>query len=151
MTRSVRARWTNGIVLFALAVAMAWVGRGGPVLWGVVVPVLYAAAGLWACPIGDRTTLSQAEVQALPPDRRPVVVYARPGCSWCLRLRLALLGHRPQPIWVDVWDDDDASAFVRAANDGNETVPTVVIDGQPVTNPPPGRVRAALREHAPTG
>jgi glutaredoxin len=46
---------------------------------------------------------------------------------------------------VNIWRDRDAAAYVRSVADGNETVPTVVIDGQPVVNPPPKRVVAALR------
>ena len=47
-------------------------------------------------------------------------------------------------VWVDVWADPDASAYVRSVNDGNEVVPTVVIDGVPHTNPSPREVRVAL-------
>ncbi len=43
-------------------------------------------------------------------------------------------------MWVNVWQDADAAAFVRSVNDGNETVPTVVIDGIPATNPDPQAV-----------
>jgi hypothetical protein len=49
-------------------------------------------------------------------DGRPTVFW-RPGCKYWLRLR------------------------IRAANDGNETVPTVVVAGQPHTNPDPAWVR----------
>lgn len=143
MTRSTKARWTNAAVLVGLAVAMAVVSVGDPA-WGIAVPLLYAAAGLWASPIGDRTTHAHAEVQAMSPGERPVVVYARPGCSFCLRLRLYLLGG-PQPVWVDIWDDPEAAAFVRSVNDGDETVPTVVVADEATTNPPPGQVRDALR------
>lgn len=148
MTRSRRTRWINGGVMLALAVAMAVFSRGDGLFWGVVLPLLYAGAGLWASPIGDRATRTHAQVLDLPADHRPVVVYARPGCSWCLRLRLALLG-RPQPTWVDIWDDDEAAAFVRSVNDGNETVPTVVIAGHPHTNPPPREVLRAVQSTAP--
>ena len=41
--------------------------------------------------------------------------------------------------WVDIWADDDAAAYVRMVNDGNETVPTVVIDGVPPHQPQPVR------------
>lgn len=143
MTRSTRSRWTNAAVLAALAVAMVAVSVGDGVFWSVVVPLLYVGGAVWASPIGDCTTLDQAEVVALPADRRRVVVYARPGCSYCFRLRVALLTG-PQPVWVDIWDDPEAAAFVREVNHGDETVPTVVIDGEMHTNPPPGMVRAAL-------
>jgi glutaredoxin len=47
---------------------------------------------------------------------------------------------------VTIWRDPDAAAFVRSVASGNETVPTVVIGGQSVVNPPPRVVVAALRE-----
>jgi mycoredoxin len=47
-------------------------------------------------------------------------------------------------VWVDVWADADASAYVRSVNGGDEVVPTVVIGGVAHTNPPPGEVRAAV-------
>lgn len=74
-----------------------------------------------------------------------VVVYFRDGCPFCARLRMALRRHRDRVTWVDIWADDDARAYVASVNDGNETVPTVVIDGVPHTNPAPSVVVAAVR------
>lgn len=74
-----------------------------------------------------------------------VTVYWRPGCVFCQRLRLVLAWHHLRPLMVNIWRDPDAAAFVRSVADGNETVPTVVIDGEAVVNPPPRRVVAALR------
>ena len=45
---------------------------------------------------------------------------------------------------MTAWADDEASAYVRSVNDGDEVVPTVVIAGTPRTNPPPREVLAAL-------
>lgn len=73
-----------------------------------------------------------------------VVVYWRKGCPFCQRLRLRLGTQVREVVWVDVWADPDASAYVRSVNDGNEVVPTVVIGGVPHTNPPPREVLAAL-------
>jgi mycoredoxin len=64
---------------------------------------------------------------------------------FCLRLRLILRLHRLSVHQVNIWADPDAAAFVRSVADGNETVPTVVVDGRPMVNPGPGRVVAALR------
>jgi len=50
--------------------------------------------------------------------------------------------------WINIWQDADAAAFVRSVAGGNETVPTVIIDGQAVVNPPPRRVVAAARRGA---
>jgi glutaredoxin len=73
-----------------------------------------------------------------------VVVYWRKGCPFCQLLRLRLGRRVRDVVWVDVWADPEASAYVRSVNGGDEVVPTVVIDGRPHTNPPPARVLAAL-------
>ncbi len=80
-----------------------------------------------------------------PLGRPPVTVYWRPGCIFCIRLRLVLRWHRLRPAMVNIWRDPGAAAFVRSVASGNETVPTVVIGGQPVVNPSPRVVVAALR------
>ncbi|MEV6947163.1 glutaredoxin domain-containing protein [Streptomyces sp. NPDC051172] len=80
-------------------------------------------------------------------DGRPVVFW-RPGCTYCLRLRLRLGRSARQLYWVDIWRDPAAAAAVREANDGNETVPTVVVAGRPHTNPDPAWVREQLSPSA---
>lgn len=62
-----------------------------------------------------------------------------------MRLRLVLRWHRLHPRMINIWRDPEAAAYVRSVADGNETVPTVVIDGRPVVNPSPHAVVAALR------
>lgn len=73
-----------------------------------------------------------------------VVVYFRARCLFCERLRTSLGRRGRNAVWVDIWKDPDAAAYVRSVNDGNETVPTVVIGGRAHTNPAPSVVRAAL-------
>lgn len=85
--------------------------------------------------------------EALARAERGVAVYWRPGCPFCVRLRIAVRKQRAQIAWVDIWQDDAGRAYVAGVNDGNETVPTVVIDGTPHTNPSPGVVKAALAAH----
>jgi glutaredoxin len=76
-------------------------------------------------------------------DGRPVVFW-RPGCVYCLRLRMRL-GRRARRLhWVDIWRDPAGAAAVRAVNDGNETVPTVFVSGRPHVNPDPRWVREQL-------
>lgn len=111
--------------------------------------VAYAAGGLalvwWTSPLrGGRTTTHQ-EVLAMPESERPVVVYWRPGCGFCQRLKFALGADGERATWVNIWQDAEAAAYVRSVNDGNETVPTVVIDGIPHTNPQADLVKAALQ------
>ncbi|WP_318216589.1 glutaredoxin domain-containing protein [Streptomyces sp. SCL15-6] len=76
-------------------------------------------------------------------DGRPIVFW-RPGCKYCMRLRIRLGGSARQLHWVNIWRDPAGAAAVRAANDGNETVPTVAVAGQPHTNPDPAWVREQL-------
>ncbi len=70
-----------------------------------------------------------------------IVVYARPGCPFCLTLRAGLrrsgLADR-----INIWDDPAAAAFVRSVAGGNETVPTVVVGDVHLVNPSARRVRA---------
>ncbi|MER7482509.1 glutaredoxin domain-containing protein [Streptomyces sp. NPDC126510] len=76
-------------------------------------------------------------------DGRPVVFW-RPGCTYCLRLRIRLGRNASRLHWVDIWRDPAGAAAVREVNDGNETVPTVVVDGRSHTNPDPAWVRSRL-------
>ncbi|MGW5369377.1 glutaredoxin domain-containing protein [Streptomyces sp. NPDC004009] len=76
-------------------------------------------------------------------DGRPVV-YWRPGCTYCMRLRFRLGRSARELHWVNIWRDPAGAAAVRAANGGDETVPTVVVAGRPHTNPDPAWVRARL-------
>jgi len=86
---------------------------------------------------------SAAEGAAAAADGR-VVIYWRRGCPFTKRLRMVVGKRGAKAVWVDIWADPDGAAYVRSVNDGNETVPTVVIDGKPHTNPSPFKVRAAL-------
>ncbi|WP_330300981.1 glutaredoxin domain-containing protein [Streptomyces sp. NBC_00503] len=73
-----------------------------------------------------------------------ITVYWRPGCTYCMKLRLGLWLTRTPYDKVNIWKDPDAAAFVRSVADGNETVPTVVVgDGPAVVNPSLRELRAA--------
>jgi hypothetical protein len=63
-------------------------------------------------------------------------------------MRLMLWLRRVPARWINIWKDPAAAEFVRSVANGNETVPTVIIDGEAVVNPPPRRVIAAARGQA---
>jgi glutaredoxin-like protein len=65
----------------------------------------------------------------------PITVYSRPGCPYCFRLRYGLRRRGVQFTEVNIWTDADAAAAVRAVAGGNETVPTVHVDGRWLVNP----------------
>ncbi len=77
-----------------------------------------------------------------------VAIYWRPGCAYCLTMKVAVRRYADRARWVNVSRDPDGAAFVRSVNHGDETVPTVMLGGTPVTNPSPGRVRATLADTA---
>ncbi|MGP2440313.1 glutaredoxin domain-containing protein [Streptomyces sp. JW3] len=90
------------------------------------------------------TGAAQARLRSAA-DGRPVV-YWRSGCKYCMRLRIRLGRDARRLHWVDIWRDPAAAAAVRAVNDGNETVPTVVVAGRSYVNPDPEWVRRQLPE-----
>lgn len=116
-------RWGFGLAVLLLGLVIAW----------------------WISPWRGGRTLTHAQVEAMEVSQRPVVVYWRPGCQYCARLRSAMRRHQGDGAhWVNIWQDRDAAAFVRSVNDGNETVPTVMIDEEAHTNPEPALVLARL-------
>lgn len=56
-----------------------------------------------------------------------VIVYWRPGCSFCAALLDALDRAGLAYQRSNIWDDPDAARVVREAANGNEVVPTVRI------------------------
>jgi mycoredoxin len=111
----------------------------------VLIPLAIALViAWWLSPLNGRWGTRHRDVVAHP-ESHPVVIYWRPGCVYCLRLRGVLGSDRRRATWISIWSDEEAAAFVRSINDGNETVPTVRIGEQVHTNPEPDLVRAALR------
>ena len=52
-----------------------------------------------------------------------VEVLRRPGCPFCVRLRVDLKLRRVRATWRNIWEDQEAREFVRSVNGGDETVP----------------------------
>lgn len=75
--------------------------------------------------------------------------YWRPGCGFCMRLERGLTNAGVPMEKHNIWDDPDHAAVVRGHANGNETVPTVVIDGVALVNPSTDEVLAVLSEKAP--
>lgn len=111
--------------------------RDGAWLVGIAVGAAMLFYSWWISPYKGGRTTRHREVVAMPEQDRPVVIYWRPGCGFCARLRSTLGDRAEEAQWVNIWQDKQAAEFVRSVNDGNEVVPTVVLDGIPVTNPNP--------------
>lgn len=137
-------RWLWPILVAVLTWPLWDMVRSGQPILAVVYGAVAAAIAWWINPWRGRNRLSQHEIAAVIDDPHRVVIYWRPGCMYCARLRLTLGRAGRRATWINIWQDPEAAAFVRSVNDGNETVPTVVLDGIPHTNPDPGRVRDRL-------
>ncbi|WP_055716945.1 glutaredoxin domain-containing protein [Streptomyces torulosus] len=130
-------------VLCGSAVVAAQIVKGDVGTAAVLLVVFLALAGVNS-PLVFPKSIGAIEAQRRSAvDGRPVVFW-RPGCTYCIRLRLRLGRSARRAYWVNIWRDPAGAAEVRVANDGNETVPTVVVAGRPHTNPDPGWVREQL-------
>lgn len=128
-------------------VATTLVASGRPGKAAALLPLLLLPAAVTSPLVFPRSIGALEAQRRSAADGRPVV-YWRPSCAYCLRLRLRLGRSARQAHWVNIWRDPAGAAAVRAVNDGNETVPTVVVAGRPHTNPDPAWVRGQLSPSA---
>ncbi|MFJ7967290.1 glutaredoxin domain-containing protein [Streptomyces sp. NPDC096324] len=133
------------LVLCGSAVATGMVLKGTPATAAVLLLAFLALAGVNSPLIFPRSIDAGEAQRRSAVDGRPIV-YWRPGCTYCIRLRLRLGRTARRLHWVNIWRNPAGAAEVRAANDGNETVPTVVVGGRPHTNPDPHWVREKLSD-----
>jgi hypothetical protein len=82
----------------------------------IVVLVLTCTPVAFPRSPGDAAGRADARARGVP------LIYWRPGCTFCVRLRLMLGRAGRRAVWVNVRRDPAASARVRSVNDGNETV-----------------------------
>ena len=123
-------RWRPALVNAGSALVLAVVGL--VVERRLSVPVLVAVAfalgwAWWVSPLRrGRPHVPHREAMAggSPHD---LIVYWRPGCSYCMRLWRALDDDvRAQVTWVNVMADIDGSRYIRQFHDGDMVTPTAV-------------------------
>ena len=79
-----------------------------------------------------------------------LVVYRRDHCGYCRSLERALRAAGVDYDRRDIYADPEAAEFVRSVNNGNETVPTVVLgNGEVRTNPKPKELLRDLGVESP--
>jgi len=130
-------RWLLAAVVLMLGVVLA-LTSGWPFLVG------FAALSVAASPLVFPRSIPAAEARRRSASDGRAIVYWRPGCPFCVRLRATLGVRSRRAYWVDIWRDPDGAAAVREVADGNETVPTVILAGRPYVNPDPRWLRSAL-------
>ena len=76
-------------------------------------------------------------------------MYSTPWCGYCHRLKSQLDSEGIAYEIVDIERQPEAALIVESANNGNQTVPTLVYsDGTAQTNPSLAQVKAKIAELA---
>ena len=142
-------RWGLSIGAFAVALAFGVAELlAGDVVAAVGLFALFAVVAILVSPRAFPASVTDAQARALSAkDGRPIV-YWRPGCPYCMRLRATVGRDARRLHWVDIWTDPEGAASVRAVANGNETVPTVIAGGEAMVNPSPEIVRELVRNAA---
>jgi mycoredoxin len=139
---SVLRSWRLALIMLLVGVVIGGVSAaGGSRGLAVVQLAVFVVLAALCSPLAFPRSVSIDEAAR----RGKPIVYWRPGCQYCLRLRLTLTGVTGRASWVNIWTDPAAAAAVRAVAGGNETVPTVVVGGEGRVNPDPRWVRDRLR------
>ena len=137
----VTRRWALSVITLLAGglAAVSWMtsstGLGvGLLLVFVVLAWLYSP-WFFPRPVSAAEAARRSQIDGKP------IVFWRPGCRYCLRLRIRLRAAARGLHWVDIWLDQAAAELVRGYADGNETVPTVLVGGRAYINPDPSWVR----------
>jgi mycoredoxin len=141
----VTRRWGLAGLVAVLGVLLA--GRqlaAGSLLLAAVYVVAFGVVAVLVSPRAFPRSVTDASARASSAlDGRPIV-YWRPGCPYCVRLRTTLGRDAGRLHWVDIWNDPAGAATVRGVTGGDETVPTVVAADRSYVNPAPALVRGLL-------
>ncbi|HET6482426.1 MAG TPA: glutaredoxin domain-containing protein [Actinoplanes sp.] len=138
-------RWRSALVLATSGLLIgALLAVDGSPLAGLAVFVVFALVAALVSPAAFPGSVTDAAARAAQASDGHPIIYWRPGCPFCLRLRTALARAARDYHWVDIWSDPSGAATVRSIADGNETVPTVVTPQQSYVNPSPHLVRGLI-------
>ncbi|QII05175.1 hypothetical protein BH93_07095 [Rhodococcoides fascians A25f] len=129
-----------GIAALAAVAGFALVNFGNIASSIVVIVLAVVFLLVLTTPVLYPRSLSDDASRVLAAQNSVPLVYWRPGCIFCLRLRVALLLRGKKAVWTSIREDPAAAARVRSVNDGNETVPTVFAASEHRTNPNPSWV-----------
>jgi mycoredoxin len=80
-------------------------------------------------------------------SKEHLTMYTTPWCGYCQRLKKQLASAQVEFIEINIEEDPTAVQIVEKANEGNQTVPTLVFsDGTAMTNPSAQSVISKLDE-----
>ncbi|GAA4346786.1 mycoredoxin [Angustibacter luteus] len=84
-----------------------------------------------------------------PPPAGTITMFSTTWCGYCRRLKTLLDREGIGYTEVNIETDEDSATFVEQANEGNQTVPTLLFpDGSVATNPSLDEVKARLEAAA---
>ncbi len=139
---TVIGRWWPPVIVALGAVAVLIASNG---LVGIVIAVLLGGYALMVSPaIYPKSADLQVALERATAGQAPLVFW-KPGCRYCIRLRLAVGRTGRRMSWIDSSVDKQAQAIVRSKNGGDHTTPTVMFNDQTRTNPDVAWVRTLLR------
>lgn len=139
-------RWWPAVFL-TLAAVVFFAGEtvGGHLLVGVVaaVPLLVFAWLISPALYPASEDLEKARHRAM--QGRAPLVFWKPGCTYCILMRVRVGFAGSKVSWVDSSVDEAARSVVRSLNGGNHTTPTVMFRDESRTNPDAAWVRSLVR------
>ena len=84
-----------------------------------------------------------------PPPAGTITMFSTTWCGYCRRLKTLMDREGIGYTEVNIETDEDSATFVEQANEGNQTVPTLLFpDGSVATNPSLDEVKARLEAAA---
>jgi mycoredoxin len=145
----VKRRWSSSFLLVVAAVVIGGADLVAGSRWtalGIFVFLLVAAVVV--SPRAFPRPMTDQAARVASDDDGRAIVYWRPGCPYCLRLRARLGRDARHLLWVDIWADPEGAASVREVTGGDETVPTVIAGHRFFVNPDVDVVRGLVRARA---
>lgn len=126
-------RWKSALINAGsgLAVVVLGVILEGGLSW----PILLAAAialgwGWWVSPLRRAQPHVDHADAGSAAGPHGVIVYWRPGCSYCQKLWRGLDADvRDELTWVNIMADAEGARFIRQFHDGEMVTPTAVTSG----------------------
>src|SRR5690348_10952594 len=112
-------RW--GLAGFVIAIGSVLAGSliDQSLIVALAVELAYLGMAIVLSPLAFPRSLAAVDARHRSATDGLPIIYWRPGCRYCLRLRFRLGRAGAQAHWVDIWRDPAGAAAVREVADGN--------------------------------
>lgn len=139
-------RWWPSVFL-AVAAVVFFVGEtvGGDLWVGIVAGVALLVVAWLISPALFPPSADLDTARRRAEEGQAPLVFWKPGCTYCILMRVRVGATGSMVSWVDSSVDAEARAVVRSLNGGNHTTPTVMFLDESRTNPDAAWVRSLVR------